>query len=169
MLNLLKKSKLGLMIFLSAILLTYCSPSESYKLENNREKWKSQNISHYSFVIVWLAFGPREVAGKPVRIEVLNGKRVALECLDCELPETDFFDDLDTAEKLFDRVQSSIAAKPYSLSIIYDDDLGYPVSISGENHGPRVTDDSWSIRISQFKVIDGSGSESPDPPLPRVG
>lgn len=146
-----------IVITISALISSSCMASyasDETTLAENRALWASKKISNYRYTIQWMAFGPRDVAGKRVMIEVRNGQRVAVKCLNGELKNTEFFDKLDSAEDLFNRIQVTIASKPYKMSAGYAPTTGFPLYISAKKNDESVTDDWWRIEITDFEVID---------------
>ena len=129
---------------------TSCSFSPTRELVQRREQWSAQKIVNYRYEIVLSAFYPDR--GKPVLIEVREGKQVSLKCVKCELQRPETFAKLDTIEKIFDAIETSFRDSKYSVSVNFDDKFGYPTywRLSGDS---SQSDNTSTYKISNFEVL----------------
>ena len=145
-----RQFNLWILLALPLILTTSCSYLQTRELRQKREQWASQKIANYQYTIKLVAFNAD--GGKPVLIEVRDGKQVSMKCVGCELKQPETFTKLDTIEKLFETIEKGIENNENSLEIKYDKSLGYPLYWRGEMK-KEATDNWWKYEISNFEVI----------------
>ena len=100
-------------------------------LVQNREKWKSQNITHYRFKLKQDCLCLyRDIM--PVTIEVKDDKTISMvDVNDMVLNSWAYssFIKVGTIDNLFDLIREGITTNAYIVRISYDDTFGFPVSI----------------------------------------
>ncbi len=145
-----RKFNFWIWLAFSLTLTTSCSYLQTRELRQKREQWSSQKIANYHYTIKLSALNTD--AGKPVLIEVRDGKQVSIKCVGCELKQPETFTKLDTIEKLFETIEKGIGNNENSLHIKYDESLGYPLYWRGEMK-KEATDNWWKYEISNFEAI----------------
>lgn len=122
------------------------------EVSDNREKWKRNNITTYSFVAAKYIGGVSSPWNRnPVLIKVDNNQPVSFEVVDksdvSSLARTDGFEQFDTIDKLFDYMLNELESGRM-VKAKYDKKLGFPIWVSFlfsfEIHGGR------SIEVSKF-------------------
>ena len=142
-----------LILILTIAALVACSASPSSELSANRQKWQSQQITHYRFSLsvgCFCAFTDL----MPVTIEVDNGKVISMVDKDGQ-PAAQFQDAVDqyaTVEKLFGVIDSAVADHAYQLTVDYDPDHGYPRMISIDD-SENVADDEITLTVTSFQAL----------------
>jgi hypothetical protein len=110
--------------------LSACGVTESSRqreqLADARQKWKSSGIVGYSYRFQWSCFcSPEYVA--PVIITVRDGVIDSVRYADSSRPlDRSRYADYRTVEKLFDYIQDALDNGAFSVSVVYDAELGYP-------------------------------------------
>ena len=113
-----------LLITPSILILASCSDPYTARLEQNQQRWRSQNIADYRFTLKMQCYCPIQYLG-PNIIEVrhgvadsitYSGESRNIDMSGVQLP--------DTMDKLFNIIRSSRNA-----TVTYDPTLGYPTSI----------------------------------------
>jgi hypothetical protein len=145
--------KRSLIILLAlALLLAACSPATA--LEQNRQKWAGQEISHYRFNLMigcFCAFRSQ----MPLTVEVQNGKIVSIETADgSPIVEgsRQIFEQAGMMEKLFAVIEEAQANGADELAVVYDPTYGFPSQIS-INPIKNATDDEISYYVENFQVL----------------
>ncbi len=149
--NIINKFVFLMILLIVVILATNCGVNENHHLETNRNLWKSKQIKNYRYVFDLFAFSNN--AGKPVLIEVRDGKETKMECVkECTPENIEYFAKNNSVEKLFDVIKSAIESKPASIEVTYDEKLGYPLRIKVTTSN-TATDSTWIINIKDFELI----------------
>jgi hypothetical protein len=128
-----------------------CAYQQKSEFAQRREQWASQKITDYRYTFKVFSFSPD--AGKPLMIEVREGKQVSLKCIECQLQRTQVYTNLDTIEKIFDVIQKEIEGDRYSFDVKYDETFGHPIFYRAKNKDSGIMDDWWRFEISNFEVI----------------
>jgi hypothetical protein len=127
-------------------------PSSGTDIELQRaiKIWRESHITDYDFVMVRYAGGMS--AWVPVSVKVRHGKVVSVAPVrePLELERVDGYDDYDTVEKCFDRIQESYNRKE-KTKVTYNHQLGYPETIAFDDPKKGI-DAFYTINISEFKV-----------------
>lgn len=136
-------------LILAIIVLTACAVTPKTPLVENREKWDSQHISHYSFNLAvgcFCAFRNQ----MPLAIEVKDGKVISMvDSAGQPVPQfADIFDTYNTIEKLFGK----LSEKADKITVEYNKQYGYPESIYID-YIEKATDDEISFTVSNFVVL----------------
>lgn len=146
-------------LILTLAILTACSaaptatPTPLSPLEANRQKWESQNISHYRFnvaLICFCAFSDK----MPLSIEVKDGQVVSM--VDSQgQPITEFveeFEQYNTVEKLFNTVEAMSNGGADKVTVEYNAEYGYPHSINIDRVEEAI-DDELLLEITEFETL----------------
>jgi len=123
------------------------------ELKQQQERWRASGVTDYRYTIKWYIGGQAHDVGKPVVIEVRDGKRTSMTCAGCEIERPEIFDDLDTVEKLFERIEKGILSEPAEFRAKYDETLGYPVNYGKKQNGQGVMDDWEEFEVLNFERV----------------
>ena len=141
-----------LFVFLTLTLILSACGGQS-ALNQNRDKWTAQGISHYRFNLTVSCFCPFfEV--NPVTVEVLDGKIVSMTGADGQPLPDNFrseFERAGTVEQLFAIVEYSLANAD-QVEVTYDAGYGFPSSISVDQI-KMAMDDEISYYVENFEVL----------------
>ena len=123
---------------------------EFKKLEINRAKWASQNITHYRFDLELICYCPYTFA----TIEVQDGQIVSMvnsngTALTQGSSEFVVFQNVGTVENLFDRIQKKLV-EAYVTIPTYDSKYGFPTSIRFDQLGLHS---DITYTITNFEVL----------------
>jgi len=143
--------RLTLILILTA--LTACSATPSSTLAGNRQKWESQNITHYRFnlaISCFCAFSDK----MPLTIEIQDGQVVSM--VDNQgQPVTDFketFDQYNSIEKLFATLDSAENGGADKVTVTYNAEFGYPESVYID-YIEMAADDEIGFTVSEFESL----------------
>lgn len=124
----------------------------SGQLQLARQRWASQHLSNYRYVVQVGCFCPAEVT-EPTRIEVRNDAPVAITNLRTGQPDpSPSFQDIATIDQLFVVIQHALTRGADDIKVQYDATYGYPHSIMVDFHR-NATDDEISYLVDQFEVL----------------
>ena len=118
------------------------SPSSKSRLDENRDKWRAQGLTAYTFTLNQFCFC---AINGPVRVFVSNGTVInATQISNGQALDTRFASSI---ESLFDFIERGIARHSAVLDVTYDPARGYPVRIVSD--GSRSTaDDEVTYEVS---------------------
>ena len=129
--------------------LTACSdlfsPGAKSRLEENRDKWRAQGLTTYTFTLRQMCFC---AINGPVRVVVANGAVVsATQISNGQALDTRF---VSTIESLFDFIERGIANHYAVLDVTYDPTRGYPARIVSDG-SRNAADDEVTYEVSDVK------------------
>jgi Family of unknown function (DUF6174) len=130
-------------------------------LEDDRVRakatWEAHRPEHYEFTVGVYCFCPT-VGG--VTFRVANGVSQVM----TETPERELatYQDFHTIDEIFEFLGESISTKPYKMDVVYNPELGYPVSV-GIDRRRRIVDDELGVRVWGFKVLPAPAGGVPEP------
>ncbi len=139
-------------VFVLIFALAACSAASP--LEQNRQKWQDAAISHYRFELsigCFCAFRGQ----MPLTIEVKDGQVVSMTDNQGNPVSGDFdetFNQAATVDRLFD-LAANAARDADEVTVEYDPDYGYPVSIAIDNIKEAV-DDEMAYQVAAFEVLE---------------
>jgi hypothetical protein len=126
--------------------------SNAVQLQQNRQLWRSQNISNYRYTLRVSCFCTPEVT-QPVVIEVRNNRVTSITSANTGQPvNSEYFKQYNSIPKLFNLVQSAIAKKADSISVTYHPSLGYPTQINID-YSAQMADEETYLTIENLEVI----------------
>ncbi len=127
------------------------------ELASGEELWSSLGISDYDFTVNMTCFCPPP-AGTDIRLRVRDGRTIS--AVDSQNPRNGIVADMsdipDSVPAMFAAVRSAMDAEPDSISVTYDEDYGFPVSIEID-HRRAYADDEVTFSIIEFEPLDGAG------------
>lgn len=101
---------------------------ERDRLDAARAVWQAQGPTSYVFVLQRSCFCGGGT--QPARVTVEDGQRVSVTVVDTGEPVPAEFEQYYlTVDELFDFVEDAIDRKAHRITVEYDRDVGYPVSI----------------------------------------
>jgi len=142
---------------LASVVLTVVSCQDSYsalrnELDQNRQVWNNQKITHYRYELRVLCFCPTELTA-PVKVEAKDGNTISLKYVasgeDVKMTE---FQNYDTMDKMFKVIQDAIDRKAAEITAKFDSKLGFPASIRIDNIEQAI-DDEISFEITNVEVL----------------
>lgn len=115
----------------------------------NLQLWKDKKISSYSFVIS--RFGGGEYGWVPAAIEVEDNKVISLKPArkKLELERIDGYEDFETFDKLFARIDDSYKKK-HRIEVVYNKEIGYPEKVNVDDY--KTIHSGYYLEISNFKI-----------------
>ncbi len=147
------KTKIISLVFALVIMLSACNGGSP--LQQNRDKWESQNFDHYRFTLVVTCFCP--FAGAEVTYEVQNGQVVNQSVQvapDREIDQnqvTEFYQEYNTIEKVFNFVEQA-SNEADEVTVNYDPTHGFPTEISVDRIKEAVDDEIY-LSLSNFQPL----------------
>jgi len=141
------------------------SPGDQSRLEENRDKWRAQGLTTYSFTLRQVCFCG---INGPVRVVVVNGAAVNATLIsNGQLVDPRF---VSSIESLFDFIQRGIAKHSAVLEVTYDPTRGFPARIVSDG-SKSTADDEVTYEVSDVQPIAltaGAVTERRPPLLPGV-
>ncbi|WP_150910724.1 DUF6174 domain-containing protein [Marinobacter halotolerans] len=121
-------------------------------LDDARQLWRQSGVAHYVVTAQQTCFCPRELV-QPIRLEVENGRVVAMEGLNQPLNHLSQADARRmTVEGLFEFIQKAVDRQAHKLDVSYDSEFGFPTHIDYDGH-PMMADDELQFRLSDFDPV----------------
>ena len=146
----------SLFIVITMLMTLTCGQAPSYvcgdsEWGENHELWQASKIKNYNFIVT--RFGGGLYMHVPFMIKVRNGEVVSREPMEEVLPlvKTDGYEDVDSIEKMFTRIQIS-CLRGDKVIVIYDKQLGYPEDIKIFPKSGGV-DSLYAIQVKGFEQI----------------
>ena len=119
------------------------------ELSTAMEKWDNKNFNNYEYTLDVSCYciyeGPNNIEIKNNVLFRVNGKSVTLEQLQNE------YWDVKTIEQLFNIIDSKLEDDPFSYSLQFDKNYGYPIVIYFDMD-EMIADEEISYTISNFKI-----------------
>lgn len=121
------------------------------ELANNRNKWQEAKIDNYNLKLS--KFGGGIYGWVPVSVKVRNNKTESVKPArkHGQLERIDGYDEFNTVEKMFDKIQGAYNRK-YSVNVTYNKEFGYPEIIAIDDL--QTSDSFFSMEISNFENVD---------------
>jgi hypothetical protein len=122
------------------------------ELATNREKWDAAEVVSYQYDFELFCFCPP--LNHAVTIVVSNGQMVSMTSLS-GAPIEGFVEEIlsryPTIDAIFDRTRAEIERSD-EISIVYDDDYGFPKNVRSEGSSYAIDDES-STSVTNFQVL----------------
>ncbi len=141
------------LFFITALLFSACAPLQDSELSQNREKWRTANISHYRFELSVGCFCPFGQQ-MPLTIEVQNGQVVSMAYNDGSIvPENErkSFEQYETIDALFDYT-ASVIGKADEIKINYNPTYGFPSNVQIDFIKNALDDELW-LSVQSFEPL----------------
>lgn len=148
-----------ILIVLMTLMLAACTAVGSAmgsqsEIEQNKEKWQDQGISHYRYNLHISCFCVF-VENMPLVIEVQDGEVVSMEFqngaeIDPSLHE--LFDKYATIDRLFAEIEAGLNGAADKVTVEYDATYGFPTKADFDFEEMAV-DDELYLTISDFEVL----------------
>ena len=121
------------------------------KLDQNRQKWMSKEVSNYQFNFQWNCFcGPEHVA--PVNISVRENRIGSAAFVEDDVPvAVEGLKRYRTIDGLFDLLQEGIDKNAHTFSAEYHSELGYPIKGSIDYEKDK-RDEELSFEIDSLLI-----------------
>ena len=120
-----------------------------------RERWASQGARSYDFELTVLCFCPPDYT-EPVVVAVRDGVAVAVTSLASGRPvdadRRSWYERFDTVDKQFALIEDAIAREAASISVSYDQALGYPTALYID-YDFRMADEELGLRAANLRLI----------------
>ena len=123
---------------------------EQDELAVARARWAATNADDYSFEFQRTCFCAPDFV-RPIRIEVVDGIVSSAVYVDTEEPIPTPLTSVPTIDDLFDEIQDAIDGMAFSVIADYDEELGYPISVSID-HIELAIDDEMAFAVSSFQL-----------------
>jgi Family of unknown function (DUF6174) len=122
-------------------------------LTNAKSKWATKAVTSYEYVFQRSAFSTSDATRK-VRIRVENGVTTSITAADSNITPIlrVLFENYNTIDKLFIRVDEKIKTVPDKLDIIFDSSYGYLTSLVYDR-STLIADEEETYTISEFKTL----------------
>jgi hypothetical protein len=117
------------------------------RLDENRDKWRAQGLTTYSFTLHQVCFCG---INGPVRVVVVNGSAVNATMISNGQSVDPRF--VSSIESLFDFIQRGIANHSAVLEVTYDPARGFPTRIVSDGSKSAV-DDEVTYEVSDVQPI----------------
>ena len=148
-----------LLLVLMTLVLAACTAVGSAmgsqsEIEQNKEKWQDQGISHYRYSLHISCFCVF-VENMPLVIEVQDGEVVSMEFqngaeIDPSLHE--LFDKYATIDRLFAEIEAGLNGAADKVTVEYDPTYGFPTKADLDFEEMAI-DDELYLTISDFEAL----------------
>ena len=143
---------------LTALVLAACSLGNAAggqsEIEQNKEKWQNQGISHYRYHLLVGCFCVFR-GDMPLIIEVQDGKAVSMEYQsgnEIEPPNREIFKKYETIDLIFAELEAGLNGAADEVTVQYDPAYGFPAEASIDAVKEAV-DDELYLTVSNFEVL----------------
>lgn len=128
--------------------------AEREALRAGRARWGAAGVASYRYT---LELSAMIIGGRPVAVEVRDGKPVSVRYADTGQPvsataEGGFVARFDTVEEMFAALAEALEGRQGRVSAAYDGPLGYPVSAEVDPVRNAI-DDEYRFRVSGFEAL----------------
>jgi hypothetical protein len=124
---------------------------ERDRLDAARARWTGASLSSYGFRYQEICFCP---SIEPMDVQVQGGEVVAVFHVGSGEPvPPDQLSWYATVDGLFDRLETSLSAKPVQFEVVYDAALGYPGSASVDI-SEQIADEEYSFTVTDLAAVD---------------
>jgi hypothetical protein len=139
-----------------ALVLAACTAGASSEYDQNLEKWKQANISHYRYTLSISCFCPFS-QDMPLTIEVQNNEVVSISKADGTMVESsdpayETYTSYATLDRIFVELQAAITEAD-EVQVTYDATYGFPLTIAIDQIKEATDDELW-LEISNFEVLE---------------
>jgi hypothetical protein len=139
-----------------ALVLAACTTGASNEYNQNLEKWKQTNISHYRYTLSISCFCAF-TQDMPLTIEVQNDEVVSISKQDGTQVETsdpayETYTAYSTIDQVFIQLQSALTEAD-EVKVTYDATHGFPLTIAIDQIKNATDDELW-LEISNFEVLE---------------
>ena len=123
-------------------------------LDQNWQKWRDANISHYRYrleISCFCAFSQ----DMPLIIEVQDGQVVSMEYSsgnEIDAANLEYFQRFETIDRLFEQLQKDIGGEADEVVVTYNETYGFPEEVKID-YVLEATDDELWLTISDFEVL----------------
>lgn len=126
-------------------------PTAQQSLDKHLQQWKNAKISHYSYEFRRMCFCPQEYT-KPVIIHVKKGNITQARIKENNklLPDS-LKRNRQTISMLFAKIQDAINKKAHNVTVKYNKQYGYPMSINVD-YNKMIADEELSITAKNLKI-----------------
>jgi hypothetical protein len=143
-----------------ALVLTACSAvagasGSQSEIEQNKEKWQDQGISHYRYNLHISCFCVF-VENMPLVIEVQDGEVVSMEFqngseIDPAIRQ-DLFEKYATLDRIFAELEADLSGAADKVTVEYDPTYGFPTK-ADIDFIEEAIDDELYLTISDFEAL----------------
>ena len=146
-----------LFYIITALVLAACSlgnAGSKTEIEQNKEKWGDQGISHYRyhlFVGCFCVFS----ADMPLIIEVKDGKAVSMEYQsgrEIDASSREIFKRYETMDLIFAELEAGLNGAADEVTVTYDSTYGFPTE-AFVDVVKEAADDELSLTVSNFEAL----------------
>ena len=121
-------------------------------LDKYQQRWQQANIKHYRYTFKRGCFCPREYV-TPVITEVKDNKVVSAHLKGNNQPLSEQLKgNKQTITYFFDKIQDAINRKAHSIKVKYNEQYGYPESISID-YDARMADEELYLSAKNLEVL----------------
>lgn len=146
------------LLILLAFVLAACSlgniMGSQPEIEQNKQKWQEQGISHYRyhlFVGCFCVFSQ----DMPLIIEVQDGKTVSMEYQsgnEIDASNRDLFRKYETIDLIFAEVEAGLNGAADEVTVTYDPTYGFPTEAAMDVI-KEAADDELYLTVSNFEAL----------------
>jgi hypothetical protein len=143
-----------LFYIITVLTLAACSLGNRSEIEQNKEKWQSQGISHYRyhlFVGCFCVFSE----DMPLIIEVQDGKAVSMEYQsgnEIDSSNREIFRKYETVDLIFAELEAALNGAADEVTVKYDPTYGFPSEVSMDVVKEAIDDEVY-LTVSNFEVL----------------
>lgn len=152
--------KLIYILLIAAFALAACASATASanqnqsELDQNWQKWRDANISHYRYrlaISCFCAFSQ----DMPLIIEVQDGQVVSMEYSsgnEIDAANREYFQRFETIDRLFEQLQKDIGGEADEVVVTYNETYGFPEEVKID-YVLEATDDELWLTISDFEPL----------------
>jgi len=152
--------KLTLLIAVLALALSACASATASanqnqsELDQNWEKWRDANISHYRYNVAISCFCIFS-QDMPLIIEVQDGQVVSMEYTsgnEIDAANREYFARFETIDRIFEQLQKDIGGEADEVVVSYNTPYGFPEEVKID-YVLEATDDEIWLTVSDFEPL----------------
>ena len=126
--------------------------SEQQALNDALNKWSAADTGNYTFNYQLLCFCPQEFTD-PIMVNIVNDSVLSAISRTTNLPVTDQVrDTINSVEDMFSILQQAIDTRANTITVNYNDELGYPESIYID-YDERIADEELTLTSDNLVLL----------------
>lgn len=143
-----------LVFIVMTLVLAACSMGSRSEVEQNKEKWRDANISHYRYNLHLSCFCVF-VENMPLIIEVQDGRVISMEYQtgkEIEADNRQLFEKYATIDRIFVELDADLSGAADEVMVKYDPTYGLPTEVTID-FIKEAADDELYLTLSRFEKL----------------
>jgi hypothetical protein len=154
-----QRARIAIGMVVGSLLFSGCGSSGSTGTTpgtQGRARWQSRGIDSYAYTLQVSAFTTQEY-NQPVRVTVRNGVTESVRYVDPSIGDDPgagdpFFDDFETIDKLFEKIEDAQQQNADELRAQYDAVYGFPKDVFVDIR-EQMADEEYGFKVTDFAEL----------------